>query len=426
MLESGVKPIYVFDGQAPELKSGELEKRKERRKEAEKGLANANTSEDVEKFSKRLVRVTRQHNEECKKLLQLLGCPIVCAPSEAEAQCAELCKEGLVYAIATEDMDGLTFGTPKLIRNLSSGRADDKAKEYNLDKVLAGLELTHDQFIDLCILMGCDYCSSIKGIGGKKGLELIRKYGSIEEILREKYNVHEFVDVVLTYKENRETEKKVKEEKEDEENKHVDVDMQQEAKQEQEQDEKGDDRMDNDSVKQEPEQDDDVKAKEEIDQEAISDDEATGIDEEYKLEEDEDDEEDPPAKVKSEKVANKRVAKKEVNPVPKNWLFRGARQLFKEPNVLRNKITETDLKFKDVDEEGLIQFLCEQNGFSEERIRPAINRLRAAKQKSNQSRIDSFFKVIPNQNQPKTPAAANKKRPSTGKGSESKRGRRPR
>lgn len=199
MLENGIKPIYVFDGKAPELKIGELNKRKERRKDAEEKLLAAETEEDRAKMKKRLVKVTKQHNDDCKRLLQLLGCPVVTSPSEAEAQCAQLCKEGLVYAIATEDMDGLTFAAPKLIRNLSSGRADEKAREYTFNKVLEGLEIDYDQFVDLCILMGCDYCDSINGIGGKKGLELIKKYGSIEEILREKYNIHDFIDVEVEY-----------------------------------------------------------------------------------------------------------------------------------------------------------------------------------------------------------------------------------
>ena len=33
--------------------------------------------ENVEKFSKRLVKVTKQHNEECKQLLKLMGVPYV-------------------------------------------------------------------------------------------------------------------------------------------------------------------------------------------------------------------------------------------------------------------------------------------------------------------------------------------------------------
>jgi len=55
--------------------------------------------------------------------------------------------------------------------------------EFDIAKVLEELELTMDQFIDLCILCGCDYCDSIKGIGGQTALKLIRQHGSIESIM---------------------------------------------------------------------------------------------------------------------------------------------------------------------------------------------------------------------------------------------------
>ena len=80
MIEHGIKPIYVFDGKPPVLKSGELEKRGERRKEAEESLKNAQEegdADDVDKFSRRLVRVTKEHNDECKKLLKLMGVPYI-------------------------------------------------------------------------------------------------------------------------------------------------------------------------------------------------------------------------------------------------------------------------------------------------------------------------------------------------------------
>lgn len=40
------------------------------------------------------------------------------------------------------------------------------------------------QFIDLCILLGCDYTDSIRGIGPKRAMELIEKHKSIECILK--------------------------------------------------------------------------------------------------------------------------------------------------------------------------------------------------------------------------------------------------
>lgn len=41
MIDQGLKPVYVFDGKPPTMKSGELAKRLERRKEAQAALETA-------------------------------------------------------------------------------------------------------------------------------------------------------------------------------------------------------------------------------------------------------------------------------------------------------------------------------------------------------------------------------------------------
>eukprot|EP01091_Cochliopodium_minus_P019390 TRINITY_DN8136_c0_g1_i1.p1 TRINITY_DN8136_c0_g1~~TRINITY_DN8136_c0_g1_i1.p1 ORF type:complete len:411 (+),score=118.66 TRINITY_DN8136_c0_g1_i1:175-1233(+) len=188
LLGNGVKPVYVFDGKPPTLKTGELAKRSKKKKEAETGLEEAkeegNTIE-VSKLVKRTVKVTKEHVEDAKKLLRLMGMPIVEAPCEAEAQCAEMVNGGLVWATATEDMDSLTFGTKVLIRNLNfSDQKKKPVKQIDLDKVLQDFEFDKDQFIDLCILLGCDYCDSIKGIGKKKAFSFIKEHGSLEKVLK--------------------------------------------------------------------------------------------------------------------------------------------------------------------------------------------------------------------------------------------------
>jgi len=87
----------------------------------------------------------------------------------------------VVFATGTEDMDSLTFGTPILLRHLTYSEARKQPiKEIHLTKVLEELKLNMDEFIDLCILLGCDYCDSIRGIGPVRALELIRQHKTIE------------------------------------------------------------------------------------------------------------------------------------------------------------------------------------------------------------------------------------------------------
>ncbi|CAG2167418.1 unnamed protein product [Oppiella nova] len=395
LLEMGIKPIYVFDGKAPQLKCGELTKRAERRKEAENKLADALEEQDIDninKFNKRVVRVTRQHNSDCKKLLQLMGLPVIESPSEAEAQCAQLCKEGLVYATATEDMDALTFGSPRLIRNLTSGN-NEKVKEYYLDKVLEGLEMTHNQFIDLGILMGCDYCDSIKGIGGKKGLELMKAYGSIEQILEQKYGITEFIDVDIDYGDRVvevvESEDTVKEEESGEQKNNGDVEDKGEHKENDETKENGNE----DELKEE------LDSTQETDENVDSDKEDSKEDINDSLIEDESINESQNESQSDAKVNGKKKSKDKKGPkIPDNWLFTGARKLFVTPNVLKGTLTEADLKQKDIDEEAIVEFLCVENGFSEDRVRNAVKRIKDSKGKCSQTRIDSFFKMMPNTN----------------------------
>lgn len=221
MLEQGIRPVYVFDGAAPEQKMAELEKRRERREEATALAEAAKEAGDTAELRKQLartIRVSPEQNAEVQELLQLLGLPVVKAPGEAEAQCAELAKSGRVWATATEDADALTFGTPILIRNLtfSDSSTSSKAAPANgnggkaaaagsakghpilsihLEKVLKALELTMDQFIDFCILCGCDYCGTIRGIGAKTAYTLIKHHNNIETVLehldKEKYPIPE-------------------------------------------------------------------------------------------------------------------------------------------------------------------------------------------------------------------------------------------
>ena len=197
LLKIGIKPIFVYDGRPPELKRATVEERTERREEArrlyEQALAEGRI-EEAQKYAKQAASLNEFIVESSKKLLTLMGLPIVQAPSEGEAQAAYLAARGDAYASGSQDFDSLLFGSPRLVRNISivGRRKLPGRKEYvevepeliHLDKLLEELGITREQLIDLAILVGTDYCEGVKGVGPKTALKLIKTYGSAEKALK--------------------------------------------------------------------------------------------------------------------------------------------------------------------------------------------------------------------------------------------------
>jgi len=185
-MENGIKPIWVFDGKPPTLKNGELARRKKAKDEAKDKMEEAKETGDMEEAFKNKIKttyVTKSMTQDAKDMLRFLGLPIVEAPCEAEAQCAVLVKAGLAYATATEDMDALTFGTNFLLRGFNSKK--EPINEICFEEALKGLELTYDEFVDLCILCGCDYTDTIDGVGPVTAYKLIKEHKTIENVIKE-------------------------------------------------------------------------------------------------------------------------------------------------------------------------------------------------------------------------------------------------
>ena len=54
-----------------------------------------------------------------------------------------------------------TLETEYLLRGFNS--KNDPITEITYSEVLKGLDMTYEEFIDMCILCGCDYTDSIDG-----------------------------------------------------------------------------------------------------------------------------------------------------------------------------------------------------------------------------------------------------------------------
>jgi flap endonuclease-1 len=181
-LDNGITPIFVFDGKPPNLKNNVLDKRKENREIAKKQMDETSDEDKKTKLFKKSTVITWKQMEQCKEILRAMGIPVVESPEESDSQCANLTKGNLAYGVGSEDMDILTFGAKKLLRNISSSKKNEII-EYDLEKILLDLKYTYQEFIDLCILLGCDYVEHIDGIGKKKAKEIIDEFRTIENFL---------------------------------------------------------------------------------------------------------------------------------------------------------------------------------------------------------------------------------------------------
>ena len=192
LLEYGIRPVYVFDGEPPKLKTDEIVRRRVVREAAhqewQKALKEGRT-EDAYKAAQASTRINTSIIEESKELLEAMGIPAIQAPSEGEALAAQMAQDGLVWASASQDNDSLLYGTPRMIRNLV-GRRTPRSKSatiiplelIELEENLKLLEITREQLIDLAILIGTDYNTKVQGVGPKTALKLILEHGTLEEI----------------------------------------------------------------------------------------------------------------------------------------------------------------------------------------------------------------------------------------------------
>ena len=197
LIEAGIEPVFVFDGKPPPLKQATLDGRKERREKAEQEWKDAVERGDMKTAhtkAQQTSRMTDEVKESAKELIRYMGLPIVDAPSDGEQEAAYICRRKDVWATASQDFDSLLFGTPVLLRNLTmTGRRkvpgkdiyrEIKTEVIDSEEFLRNLGISREQLVDMCILMGTDFNTGIKGIGPKKALKLVRDNGDLESVLR--------------------------------------------------------------------------------------------------------------------------------------------------------------------------------------------------------------------------------------------------
>lgn len=162
------------------------EKRKD--KETFKPLLINNTKDKVDMFlveniikkmRSNVLEISREDFEKTRVLFDILKVPYLLAPCEAETMCADLCKRGIVDAVLTEDTDVLAYECPIFLSKINT---NGTCMRINYEQVLEALELSREEFLDMCIMFSCDYNKNIPKVGCKGSYKYIKEYKSIENI----------------------------------------------------------------------------------------------------------------------------------------------------------------------------------------------------------------------------------------------------
>jgi 5'-3' exonuclease len=203
-LSYGIIPLYVMDGSVPIEKQEKVEERAKKRSGYKKRIdvidieidkyININdlvitdhieiddTLEHMyikkEKLQKHIKRIKTSELYNIHKMFDVMGVPYIKAEFEADALCAKLFKENIITACLSDDMDMLALGCGSTIKF-----QDGELIEFNLKQVKDELKFTQDQFIDMCIMFGCDYLQHPFRLECDDVYDMIKKHGSLLDAL---------------------------------------------------------------------------------------------------------------------------------------------------------------------------------------------------------------------------------------------------
>ena len=192
-----IKPIFIFDGYAPKEKTHTLKSRKNIKQKYKKQIIQLQTDLESElditnkkiilkkiaSFEKKLVYINDNIIQSSQTLFDYMGVGYLNAEGEAEHLCAKLSKLKIVDGVISDDTDTLACGADIILRQFTN--RNDKVLHYKMDEILYELDINLDSFVDLCILLGTDYNSKIRGYTYSEIYNLITKYKNIEMIINE-------------------------------------------------------------------------------------------------------------------------------------------------------------------------------------------------------------------------------------------------
>lgn len=166
LLGYGIQPIFVLEGEAPQVKGEALSQRSQVRFGPGTKTVGGRSRPGLQALT-----------SECRDLLDALGLPYVQSAGEAEGTCAYLDKNGMVDGCITQDGDAFLYGARTVYRKLCIEDKDPHVLEYRMPDIEEKLGLDREKLVALALLCGCDYFPGVAGVGKETGRKLLEKFG---------------------------------------------------------------------------------------------------------------------------------------------------------------------------------------------------------------------------------------------------------
>jgi flap endonuclease-1 len=200
-----IKPIIITEGETPELKKTHAHiKRNAARNSAIQRLQsilldlrtrgiprkdlNDKQFDELVRLKCQSLRLPREVYGAVVDAITDKGYPLLQASGEAEELCAKLCRDGLVKAVYSTDTDNLVRRCPILITKIrwDEDQETQIAETYRYHPLIhQRLGLNYIQFIDFCIMMGCDYNKRVRGMREDTIILGLFVHGSIKAFEKE-------------------------------------------------------------------------------------------------------------------------------------------------------------------------------------------------------------------------------------------------
>lgn len=194
--------IAVFDGNEIIAKEKTDRLRKDE-KNKNLQLANKHTLEGNEDqartFSRRAMKITGKIVNTLIEILKKMGIRVIVSPYEADSQISYLALSGLCDFVISEDSDLIAYGCKKILYKMGNngeGWFYDEDLLYSkgyLQKYDSFRKLNPIHKKEFCVLIGCDYLPSLKGIGPVSLLKLFDKEKALVDVvdsMKDNINYH--------------------------------------------------------------------------------------------------------------------------------------------------------------------------------------------------------------------------------------------